>query len=172
MGRVNRNYYPYYIYKILDQLLAADDYENRRVLYYIYIQSKETVEADDADWEQICLELAEIDYVPTDRTKALEYRLQKSRCAHRGFSLKGVTIGLCRKPMEPTGKVNIIRFKTTVELIIEEVDAAAPMVVLGEVGPAELPRAVPVGSRGDDVSLVNAPGAVAINIDEHKSQLG
>jgi hypothetical protein len=73
-GRVNRNYYPYYIYKILDQLLAEDDFENRRVLYYIYVQSKETVEADDADWEQICIELAEITYVPTDRTKALKYR--------------------------------------------------------------------------------------------------
>jgi hypothetical protein len=73
-GRVNRNYYPYYIYKILDQLLAEDDFENRRVLYYIYVQSKETVEADDADWEQICIELAEIAYVPTDRTKALKYR--------------------------------------------------------------------------------------------------
>ena len=73
-GRVNRNYYPYYIYKILDQLLAEDDLENRRVLYYVYVQSKETVEADDADWEQICIELTEIAYVPTDRTKALKYR--------------------------------------------------------------------------------------------------
>lgn len=72
-GRINRNYYPYYIYKILDQLLPEDDYDNRRVLYYIYVQSKETVESDDADWEQICFELAEISYVPTDRTKALKY---------------------------------------------------------------------------------------------------
>jgi hypothetical protein len=71
--RVNRNYYPYYIYKILDQLLAENDLENRRVLYYIYIQSKETVEADDADWEQICTELTEVAYVPTDRTQALKY---------------------------------------------------------------------------------------------------
>ncbi len=75
-GRVNRNYYPYYIYKILDQLIPEDDSEIRRVLYYIYIQSKETVEADDADWEQICLELAELSYVPTDRTKALRYHPQ------------------------------------------------------------------------------------------------
>jgi len=73
-GRINRNYYPYYIYKILDQLLAENDIETRRVLYYIYIQSKETVEADDADWELICQELVEIKYVPTDRTKAFKYR--------------------------------------------------------------------------------------------------
>jgi hypothetical protein len=71
-GRINRNYYPYYIYKILDQLLTDD--ELRRVLYYIYIQSKETVESDDADWEQICIELTDVSYVPTDRTTALMYR--------------------------------------------------------------------------------------------------
>lgn len=72
-GRVNRNYYPYYIFKILDQLIPESEAETRRVLFYIYIQSKETVEADDADWEQICFELKEIQYVPTDRTKALQY---------------------------------------------------------------------------------------------------
>jgi hypothetical protein len=72
-GRINRNYYPFYIFKILEQLLDEKDFENRRVLYYIYIQSKETVEADDADWEQICAELAEISYVPTDRTLGLKY---------------------------------------------------------------------------------------------------
>lgn len=74
VGRVNRNYYPYYIYKILDHLLSKNDLENRRVLYYIYIQSKETVEADDEDWEQICEELLEITYVPTDRTDAMKYQ--------------------------------------------------------------------------------------------------
>jgi len=72
-GRINRNYYPYYIYKILDNILPVNDFENRMVLYYIYIQSKETVEADDADWEQICLELTEIVYTPTDRTQSLKY---------------------------------------------------------------------------------------------------
>lgn len=75
-GRVNRNYYPYYIYKILDQLVPEEDSETRRVLYYIFIQSKDTVEADDADWEQICLELSELTYVPTDRTQALRYHPQ------------------------------------------------------------------------------------------------
>ncbi len=76
VGRVNRNYYPYYIFKILDALLDENDpemAENRRVLYYIYIQSRETVEADDADWEQICQELKEITFTPTDRTKAQQY---------------------------------------------------------------------------------------------------
>jgi hypothetical protein len=71
--RVNRNYYPFYIFKILEQLLPADDLEGRRALYYIYVQSRETVEADDADWELICAELGEIAYVPTDRALGLRY---------------------------------------------------------------------------------------------------
>jgi hypothetical protein len=70
--RTNRNYYPFYIFKILDQILV--DEEMRRIFYYIYIQSKETVEADDNNWEQICAELPEITYVPTDRTMGLKYR--------------------------------------------------------------------------------------------------
>ena len=72
-SRVNRNYYPYYIYKILEQLIPDSDYESKRVLYYIYIQSKETVESDDLDWEQICLELPELQYKPTDRTESMKY---------------------------------------------------------------------------------------------------
>lgn len=72
-GRANRNYYPSYIFKILEHLLDPNDYESRRVLYYIYIQSKDTVEADDSDWELICAELNEIKYIPTDRTLGLKY---------------------------------------------------------------------------------------------------
>jgi hypothetical protein len=77
-GRVNRNYYPFYISKLLEQILPADDNESRRVFYYIYVQSKETVEADDANWEQICEVLDDdgIKYVPTDRTLGLKYRPQ------------------------------------------------------------------------------------------------
>lgn len=73
-GRVNRNYYPFYIFKILERLVPESDFETRRALYYIYIQSKETVEADDDDWELICLEMGdELPYVPTDRTLGARY---------------------------------------------------------------------------------------------------
>lgn len=72
-GRVNRNYYPYYILKILDHILPENDLVNRRLLYYIYIQSKDTVEGDDADWERICQEV-DIVYRPTDRLKMRKYR--------------------------------------------------------------------------------------------------
>ena len=73
-NRTNRNYYPYYIYKILDCILDFDDYTNRKIFFYIYIQSKETVEADDNDWEQICKILGEIQYKPTDRNMYLQYK--------------------------------------------------------------------------------------------------
>jgi hypothetical protein len=71
--RINRNYYPYYIYRIIEAITTEKDTELRRVLYYIYIQSKETVESDDMDWEHICEELKEIQYKPTDRTLGLKY---------------------------------------------------------------------------------------------------
>lgn len=71
--RINRNYYPYYIYRIIEAITEESDIELRRTLYYIYIQSKETVESDDIDWEKICDELKEIKYKPTDRTLGLQY---------------------------------------------------------------------------------------------------
>jgi VLTF3-like late transcription factor len=73
-GRVNRNYYPFYINKLVESLVSEEDTETRRILYYIYVQSKETVEEDDEDWEQICLELGEIEYKPTDRSLGQKYR--------------------------------------------------------------------------------------------------
>jgi hypothetical protein len=71
--RINRNYYPYYIYRIVEAITTDKDTELRRVLFYIYIQSKETVESDDLDWEKICGELKEIEYKPTDRTLGQKY---------------------------------------------------------------------------------------------------
>jgi len=73
-SRINRNYYPYYIYKIIDSIIPEEDFENRRILYYIYIQSKETVEEDDVEWEQICNFIPELTYKPTDRTEYLKYQ--------------------------------------------------------------------------------------------------
>lgn len=75
-GRTNRSYYPFYIYKILDAILPDDDYDNRRVLFYIYMQGKETLDKNDREWGGICSELPEIAWVPTDRTKAQKYCLR------------------------------------------------------------------------------------------------
>ena len=74
--RVNRNYYPYYIHRIVEATTvsgSAADAEVRRLLYYIYVQSQGTVEEDDRDWELICQELTELAYVPTDRSLCLRY---------------------------------------------------------------------------------------------------
>jgi hypothetical protein len=85
-GRSNRDYYGYYIMKILDAILPESDYEMRRLLYYIYIQGADTVANDDTDWERICERLQEIrqeanddsidtiKYTPTDRIKMRSYR--------------------------------------------------------------------------------------------------
>lgn len=79
-GRTNRNYYPYYIYKILDAVLPEDTpgnpeaREHRRVLYYIYMQGQETLDKNDREWELICLEMPEIEWTATSRTKAQKYR--------------------------------------------------------------------------------------------------
>lgn len=70
----NRSYYPYYMLKILDHILPPESVEDRRVLYYIYIQGEDTVVADDVEWEQICARLPEITYKPTDRSLGLIYR--------------------------------------------------------------------------------------------------
>jgi hypothetical protein len=73
-SRSNRNYYPYYIYKILDAILEEDDHDNRRVLYYIYMQGQGTLDKNDREWEEICVELPEIEWAATNRTKAQKYR--------------------------------------------------------------------------------------------------
>lgn len=73
LGRTNRSYYPFYIYKILDALLSPDDYDNRRALYYIYMQGKETLDKNDSEWWAICAELPEIAWVATDRSQAQLY---------------------------------------------------------------------------------------------------
>lgn len=75
-GRVNRDYYPFYIGKILDAILPEKD-PLRRILYYIYLQGDDTLIADDLDWEVICDELPkeyEITYVATNRAKFQQYR--------------------------------------------------------------------------------------------------
>jgi hypothetical protein len=74
--RTNRNYYPFYLLKILDCILPEKD-ENRRILYYIYLQSDETLAKDDDEWKAICEEMDPEDgiiYKPTDRTLAMKYR--------------------------------------------------------------------------------------------------
>lgn len=71
----NRSYYPYYIYKIFDGILPADDMENRRILCYIYLQGDDTLDKNDTRWQRICGELPEIVWRKTDRSQAQKYRM-------------------------------------------------------------------------------------------------
>lgn len=70
----NNRYYPYYIMKILDAILPYNDLTNRRILFYIHMQGKNTVEESDNEWEKICYYLdGEIEYSPTIRDFNLQY---------------------------------------------------------------------------------------------------
>jgi hypothetical protein len=71
-GRANRNYYPYYIFKILDAILPSKD-PSRRILYYIYLQGQDTIDKNDAEWELICEYLPDINWVATDRSLGQRY---------------------------------------------------------------------------------------------------
>nr|CAD7112297.1 B385R CDS [African swine fever virus] len=72
-GRINRNYYPYYIYKIFDAILPPNDTTNRRILQYIHLQGNDTLANNDSEWESICMELPEIKWKPTDRTHCVHF---------------------------------------------------------------------------------------------------
>ena len=72
-SRSNRDYYPYYIMKILDAILPDSDIYHRRILYYIHIQKGDTLAADDKHWECICNRMPGITYNPTDRNKFKKY---------------------------------------------------------------------------------------------------
>jgi hypothetical protein len=72
-NKVNKNYYPGYIARIVLAITTDKDSELRRLLYYIHVQSEETVIADDNDWKQICLAMGEIKYAPFDRNIGNKY---------------------------------------------------------------------------------------------------
>lgn len=72
-SRVNRCYYPYYLYKILDSILAPGDREARRALYYIYIQGDDTLRKNDEEWRDVCAEIPELTWNSTDRGRGAEY---------------------------------------------------------------------------------------------------
>ena len=65
-------YYPYYIMKIIDALLHEKD-PYRKILFYIYVQKKETIEKSDLEWQRICPHLEGVKYKPTVRDFTLQY---------------------------------------------------------------------------------------------------
>lgn len=64
----NTMYYPYIIYKILDNMLQ-NGMRKKRILECIHLQSRETLIANDNMWEKICKLVSGLDYRPTDRNE-------------------------------------------------------------------------------------------------------
>ena len=62
----NTPYYPYFIYKILDQVLTGGR-RKFKILECIHIQSRDTLIANDVTWANICKIVLELKYNPTDR---------------------------------------------------------------------------------------------------------
>lgn len=60
-----RQYYPYYIYKIIDSVIPESDTETRKILSYIHLQSETTLKIVDEQWLSICDYLFEFSYKPT-----------------------------------------------------------------------------------------------------------
>lgn len=71
ISRTNRNYYPYYIFKIYDLILEADD-PNRLLLWYIHLQGAETLRNNDQEWRLIC-ERLDWEWRPTDPAMVAGY---------------------------------------------------------------------------------------------------
>ena len=64
--RINRNYYPYYFYKIYDFILPAQD-PARGILKYVHLQGEDTLRANDAEWREICLRIPRLTWRATRR---------------------------------------------------------------------------------------------------------
>lgn len=60
-------YYPYLIYKIIEQLIIIDSSfkEKRDILKFIHLQNQKTLIKNDDIWEKICEKIREFEYKPT-----------------------------------------------------------------------------------------------------------
>lgn len=66
----NCPYHPFFIYKIIEQILKGSKHRHRRrnILSCIHLQSRETLIENDNIWKLICEEISEFTYSPTDRS--------------------------------------------------------------------------------------------------------
>lgn len=62
----NTIYYPFIIYKILDNIIK-NGIRKRRILECIHLQSRDTLIHNDKLWKQVCSNVHNIIYTPTDR---------------------------------------------------------------------------------------------------------
>lgn len=75
VSKNNVSYHPYFIYKIIEHILIIkkpNEYRNSKkrlnsVLSCIHLQAQDTLIENDKIWKEICNEIDEIEYKPTDR---------------------------------------------------------------------------------------------------------
>lgn len=69
--KINCPYHPYFIYKIIEQIIKEEKEQKRKlqILACIHLQSKTTLVINDILWGFICDHIAEFSYIPTDRCK-------------------------------------------------------------------------------------------------------
>lgn len=67
--KTNCPYHPYFIYKIIEQIIIKDSDRIRKlkILACIHLQSRETLICNDVIWSPICDRISEFTYIPTDR---------------------------------------------------------------------------------------------------------
>ena len=69
--KTNCPYHPYFIYKIIEQIIKkkSDRIRKLKILACIHLQSRETLVENDRIWVLICLRILEFTYIPTDRNE-------------------------------------------------------------------------------------------------------
>jgi hypothetical protein len=69
ISKTNCPYYPYFIYKIIEQIItkSSDRIRKLKILECIHLQSRETLICNDFIWHPICERITEFKYIPTDR---------------------------------------------------------------------------------------------------------
>lgn len=74
-GKTNCPYHPYFIYKIIEQIINSDSDRVRKakILSCIHLQSRETLILNDHIFKPICERIPEFVYKPTDRNKTDDY---------------------------------------------------------------------------------------------------
>lgn len=68
ISKPNCPYHPYFIYKIIEQLLKKTEHSSRRkeILSNIHLQSRDTLIENDQIWAQIVTQIPEFSYTPTE----------------------------------------------------------------------------------------------------------
>jgi hypothetical protein len=71
--KTNCPYHPYFIYKIIEQIMNInkDRLRKEKILSCIHLQSRSTLVTNDSLWYLICFHISEFEYLPTDSCKQI-----------------------------------------------------------------------------------------------------